>query len=64
MNIIKDDSAQTSAEFLMLFGGVIIIVIVFAIVYRNYVKGLGNQINSTDLQNVTQSINNLTSKFS
>ena len=64
MNIIKDDSAQTSAEFLMLFGGVIIIVIVFAIVYRNYVKGLGNQINGTDLQNVTQSINNLTSKFS
>jgi hypothetical protein len=64
MNIIKDDAAQTSAELLLLFGGIMVIVIVAAIVYRNYLQGLGNAITGTDLQNVTQSINNLTNKFS
>ncbi len=63
MNIFKDDAAQTSAEMLLLFGGVIVVVVVFALFYSNYLKGLGNTITGTDLQNVNASINNLTEKF-
>ncbi len=64
MNIIKDNAAQTSAELLLLFGGVIVIVVVFALFYRNYLSGLGNAINGTDLQNVNNNITSLNNKFS
>jgi hypothetical protein len=63
MNIFKDDAAQTSAEMLLLFGGVIVVVVIFALVYKNYLTGLGNTITGTDLQNVNNSINGLTQKF-
>ncbi len=63
MNIIKDDAAQTSAELLLLFGGIIIIAIAAALVYRNYLGGLATEINQTDVQNVTNSINSLNNKF-
>ena len=58
MNIIKDDAAQTSAEMLLLFGGIIAIVVAMAILYRTYLSGLGNTINGTDLQNVQSGISN------
>ena len=64
MNIFKDDAAQTSAEMLLLFGGVIVVVVVFALFYSNYLKGLGNNITGTDLQNVNDSINALNQSFS
>lgn len=64
MDIIKDDAGQSSAEYILLFGGVIAIVVVAAWYYKNYLSGLGNQITNTDLQNVTNNINNLSNKFS
>jgi hypothetical protein len=63
MNIIKDDAAQTSAELLLLFGGIIIIVIAAALLYRNYLAGAAVEIYTTDVQNVTNSINSLNNKF-
>lgn len=64
MGIIKDEAAQSSAEYILLFGGVIAIVVAASWYYKNYLVGLGNSINSTELQNVTNQINNLTNKFS
>jgi hypothetical protein len=63
MEIREDEGAQTSAEMILLFGGIIVIAIVALIVYRNYTSGLANDSNST-VNNVTNSINNLASKFS
>jgi hypothetical protein len=63
MGIIKDESAQTSAEMILIMGGIIVIALVAIIAYQNYIKGLGNEINNTDLQNVTKQISNLSSKF-
>ncbi len=63
MDIIKDDAAQTSAEMILLFGGIIAIAITAALFYRNYLTGLGNTINGTDLQNTISGINNLNQKF-
>jgi hypothetical protein len=57
MNIISDEAAQTSAEMLLLFGGVIAIVVIGAFYYKNYVSGLGGNITANDLQAVTNSIN-------
>ena len=63
MDIIKDDAAQTSAEMLLLFGGIIAIAITAALFYRQYLNGLGNNITATDLQSTLNGINNLNQKF-
>lgn len=57
MNIFDDEAAQTSAEMILLFGGVIAIVVVAALFYKNYLSGLGGNITSNDLKSVTNSIN-------
>gem|GEM_PF-278676 len=62
MNINEDERAQTSAEMILLFGGIIVIALIALIVYRNYTSGLGNNMNS-DVNNVTNSIYNLKTKF-
>lgn len=62
MKIIDEETAQGSAELILLFGGIIIIALVAAISYRNYLSGLGGNI-SSDLDNTTGKISNLTNKF-
>jgi len=62
MEIREDERAQTSAEMILLFGGIIVIAIVALLVYKNYTNGLANNMNNT-VNNTTNSINNLTTKF-
>jgi hypothetical protein len=57
MNIINDEAAQTSAELILLFGGVIAIVVLAGFYYKNYLSGLGGNITANDLQSVTNNIN-------
>ncbi len=64
MDIINDEAAQSSAELVLLFGGIIVIAIIAALFYKNYLNGLGGNITTTDLQNVNNKINNLSNKFS
>lgn len=63
MKILKDESAQVSAELILLFGGIIVIALVMLIAYRNYIAGIGNAINGTQLQNTTNSIKGLKNLF-
>ncbi|GAB4314425.1 MAG: class III signal peptide-containing protein [Methanobacteriaceae archaeon] len=63
MKIIEEEKAQGSAEMILIFGGIIVIAIVAAVFYRNYLTGLGNEINTTDVENVTNSISNLKNLF-
>lgn len=63
MKLLKDETAQVSAELILLFGGIIVIALVALISYQNYLKGLGNEINGTQLNNTTNSILNLKNKF-
>lgn len=63
MDIINEEAAQSSAELVLLFGGIIVIAITAAIFYKNYLSGLGGNITTTDLQNVNNNINNLSNKF-
>jgi len=62
MDIKEDERAQTSAEMILLFGGIIVIAVVALLAYRNYTSGLGQNMNS-DVNNVTNGINNLNNKF-
>jgi hypothetical protein len=36
MNIINDNSGQGAAEYILLFGGVIVIAVAVLIIYRQY----------------------------
>ncbi|HMK54780.1 MAG TPA: class III signal peptide-containing protein [Methanobacteriaceae archaeon] len=49
---------------LLIVGGIIVIAIIAAVAYRNYLQGLGNEINSTDVQNVTNNIKQLNTTVS
>jgi uncharacterized protein (UPF0333 family) len=63
MQILKEDKGQGSAELILLFGGIIVIAIIAAIYYRNYLVGLGSEINNTEVQNITNSLEGLKNKF-
>lgn len=63
MRIIRDEKAQGSAEMILIFGGIIIIAIVAAVYYKNYLNGVGSEIGNNDLNKLTNSINGLNKKF-
>jgi hypothetical protein len=53
IGIIEDEAAQTAAEYLMIFGGIIVIVLVAVISYQNYVRGVGGNItNGSEMNSV------------
>ena len=39
MNFLKDEAGQGAAEYILLFGGVIVIAIAALIIYRSYFQG-------------------------
>jgi hypothetical protein len=62
MGIMEDETAQTSAEFVMLFGGIMVLVIIALIVYQNYVQDMGAELNnSSDLQNISDQLQDINS---
>ncbi len=63
MDIVNDETAQGSAELILLFGGIIVIALVALIAYKNYVEGLGKELNGTLLNDTTNTILGLKSKF-
>lgn len=63
MRLLKDEQAQGSAELILIFGGMIVIVVVAAIWYQNYLSGLGDEIVATDVDDVTNEIQKLQDKF-
>jgi len=41
MNIVEDERGQGAAEYILLFGGVIVIAIAALLIYNSYFKGSG-----------------------
>jgi len=39
MNFLKDEAGQGAAEYILLFGGVIVIAIIALLIYKNYLQG-------------------------
>jgi len=55
MNIINDETGQGAAEYILLFGGVIVIAIAVLMLYNNWIKA--NNLNSTaDIHQIRTSV--------
>ncbi|KAF5075618.1 class III signal peptide-containing protein [Methanobacterium aggregans] len=63
MNMRKDENGQGSAELILVVGGMIVIAIAAAVFYKNYLIGLGDDINNTDVKAVTNKIQALKNDF-
>ncbi|MCQ2970531.1 Class III signal peptide [Methanobrevibacter gottschalkii] len=54
-----DDSAQTSAEFILLFGGIFVVVLLVIYMYNNYMDDLGGEIKSKEVNEFNNQLNAL-----
>lgn len=58
-----DEKGQASAEFILLFGGIIVVVLLAVYMYNNYIKDLGGEISSKEVKDLNEELNNLKSYF-
>ena len=57
MSLLKDEKGQGAAEYILLFGGVIVIAVAALLIYQQYFQN--TQLNSgQDVQNVRTSVTN------
>jgi hypothetical protein len=56
MNIINDENGQGAAEYILLFGGVIVIAVAALLIYNNWFKASGGLASSNDIASVRGSI--------
>ena len=56
MEILKDEGGQGAAEYILLFGGVIVIAIAALLIYRAYFSANKAQKASTDINTVRTSV--------
>jgi Flp pilus assembly pilin Flp len=55
MNFIKDEGGQGAAEYILLFGGVIVIAIAALLIYNAYFQGSSGLNSAEDIQSVRTS---------
>jgi len=58
MDFVKDEGGQGAAEYILLFGGVIVIAIVALVIYLNYFQGNAGITSGEDIQTVRQNVTN------
>lgn len=63
MKMLVEESGQGSAELILLFGGIIVVAIVALIAYKNYLNGLGSEINGSQLNETNNAIQGLKDLF-
>ena len=56
MEILKDEGGQGAAEYILLFGGVIVIAVAALLIYRAYFTGTANVNASQDISSVRGSV--------
>ena len=57
------DSGQASAEFILLFGGIIVVILLVIFMYRNYINDLGGEIRSNEVNELNSKIDELSEFF-
>lgn len=63
-NEIYDElNGQSSAEIILLLGGILIIVLVLFNFYKNYLSDISYQINSTEVSNFNNATERLSDRF-
>lgn len=58
MDFVKDEGGQGAAEYILLFGGVIVIAIAALVIYRQYFAGNSGLNSTSDIQEVRQNATN------
>lgn len=61
--LISDERGQSSAELILLIGGMIVIVLIAMSFYKSYILSIGDEISSNELNNINKSIESIHSKF-
>jgi hypothetical protein len=56
MDILKDEGGQGAAEYILLFGGVIVIAVAALLIYNQYFKSQSGLNASTDISSVRSSV--------
>ncbi len=54
-----DNKAQASAEFILLFGGIFVVVLLAIFMYKNYMNDLTGEISSKELNEFNSQLNSL-----
>ena len=54
-----DNNGQTSAEFILLFGGVMVVVLLAIFMYNRYMGELGGEINSKEVSEFNNELRNI-----
>ncbi len=54
-----DNKAQASAEFILLFGGIFVVVLLAIFMYKNYMNDLTGEISSKELIEFNSQLNTL-----
>ena len=57
------DSGQASAEFILLFGGIIVVVLLSIFMYRNYINELGGEIKSDEVNQLNSNLEEISEFF-
>lgn len=58
-----DNRGQTSAEFILLFGGIMVVVLLAIHMYNSYMNDLSGQISSKEVKEFNNALNNLGNFF-
>ncbi len=58
-----DESGQTSAEFILLFGGIMVVVLLAIYMYKNYMSDLSGQIDSKEVKEFNNELRHLERYF-
>lgn len=58
-----DDSGQTSAEFMLLFGGIIVVVLLVIYMYNSYMDDLSGEIASKEVNEFNNQLMHLKGYF-
>jgi len=54
-----DNKGQTSAEFILLFGGIMVVVLLAIYMYKNYLNDLSSEIASKEVDEFNYQLNDL-----
>lgn len=58
-----DNSGQSSAEFILLFGGIMVVVLLVIYMYNNYISELSDEIASKEVKEFNNQLINLEQYF-
>ncbi len=58
-----DNSAQASAELILLFGGIMVVVLLAIYMYKNYIQDLGSEIKSEEVSRLNNELQEISELF-